>query len=258
MRKFILFALIAIVCQQSAMAWGKLGHEVVVNVAEHHLTDRAKANIAKYMPYALKKDAVWMDVHRKDDGIDYTSSWHVYNVDANHEYDPNPRLKKGDVLLAIRTADYNLRHYENLNDSTVVMNLRMILHFVGDMHCPTHSYFPGPRCFWPCTLNGKPQKSFHSVYDKMPNFLYKKVASEDVAKQIDNLKKGQIKKIQRGTLLDWVKDIADHNAVIYEWNPFNTKELNPDTVELSRDLVNTQMRNAGYRLARLLNEYFDK
>ena len=167
-------------------------------------------------------------------------------------------LKKGDVLLAIRTADYNLRHYENLNDSTVVMNLRMILHFVGDMHCPTHSYFPGPRCFWPCTLNGKPQKSFHSVYDKMPNFLYKKVASEDVAKQIDNLKKGQIKKIQRGTLLDWVKDIADHNAVIYEWNPFNTKELNPDTVEFSRDLVNTQMRNAGYRLARLLNEYFDK
>lgn len=240
------------------MAWGKLGHEVVVNVAEHHLTDRAKANIAKYMPYALKKDAVWMDVHRKDDGIAYTSSWHVYNVDANHEYDPNPRLKKGDVLLAIRTADYNLRHYENLNDSTVVMNLRMILHFVGDMHCPTHSYFPGPRCFWPCTLNGKPQKSFHSVYDKMPNFLYKKVASEDVAKQIDNLKKGQIKKIQRGTLLDWVKDIADHNAVIYEWNPFNTKELNADTVELSRDLVNTQMRNAGYRLARLLNEYFDK
>ena len=152
----------------------------------------------------------------------------------------------------------NLRHYENLNDSTVVMNLRMILHFVGDMHCPTHSYFPGPRCFWPCTLNGKPQKSFHSVYDKMPNFLYKKVASEDVAKQIDNLKKGQIKQIQRGTLLDWVKDIADHNAVIYEWNPLNTKELNPDTVELSRDLVNTQMRNAGYRLARLLNEYFDK
>lgn len=259
MKKFMLIALVATTLfQQTAQAWGRLGHETVIKVAERHLTDRAKANIAKYMAYDLKTDAVWMDQHRRDKEISYTSAWHVYNVDANHRYDPNPRLKKGDVLLAIRTADYNLRHYTELDDSTVVMNLRMILHFVGDMHCPTHSYFPGPRCFWPCTLNGKPQKTFHGVYDKMPNLLYKKTPAEEVAAQIDNLKKGQIKKVQRGTFVDWVKDIADRNAVIYEWNPFNTEELNPDTVELSRELVNTQMRNAGYRLARLLNEYFDK
>ena len=259
MKRFLIltFATVALIAQ-SASAWGKLGHEVVIKVAERHLTDRAKANIAKYMAYDLKTDAVWMDQHRKDKAIAYTTLWHVYNVDASNRYDPNPRLKKGDVVLALRTADYNLHHYKELDDSTVVMNLRMVLHFVGDMHCPTHTIFKNHHRRLNCTLNGKPEKSFHVLYDKMPQLLYPDGNAEEIAAGIDNLKKGAIKKVQCGTFVDWVKDIADRNEVIYEWNPIDVVELNPDTVELSRELVDTQMRNAGYRLARLLNEYFGK
>ncbi len=36
------------------------------------------------------------------------------------------------------------------------------------------------------------------------------------------------------------------------------KILREDTVEISKNLVNLQMRNAGYRLAYLLNKYFGK
>ena len=93
MKKFLLLAATAsVMFAQSAMAWGRLGHEVVIKVAERHLTEKAKANIAKYMPYDLKTDAVWMDHHRKDKEIAYTTAWHVYNVGADHNYDPNPRL----------------------------------------------------------------------------------------------------------------------------------------------------------------------
>lgn len=257
MKKLLLLtAAFCVLCQQQADAWGRLGHQVVIKVAERHLTDKAKRNIARYMPYDLKTDAVWMDQHRRDKGIDYTTAWHVYNVDKNHEYNPNARLKQGDAIRALQIADYNLARYRELNDSTVVMNLRMLLHFVGDMHCPTHSYFPGPRCFWECTLNGKPQKSFHSVYDKMPELIYGDMSAEEVAERIDTCKRRDIKKIQSGSLYDWVRDCADNNAVIYRWNPFNTETLDPNTVELSHELVDIQMRNAGYRLAYLLNEYF--
>lgn len=253
----LLFAAVAIT-QQQAFAWGRFGHEVVIKVAERHLTDRAKAKIARYMPYDLKTDAVWMDHHRKDKEIDYTTAWHVYNVDEEHNYDPNPRLGKGDIMTGMRTADYNLRNYERSTDSAVLMNLRMLLHFVGDMHCPTHSYFPGPRCFWPCTLEGVPQKSFHSVYDRMPELLYGDTPVEEVAARIDTLGANEIDRIQQGTFLDWIRDCGDRNCVIYEWNPFDTEVLDPNTVELSRDLVTVQMRNAGYRLALLLNRYFDE
>ena len=62
--------------------------------------------------------------------------------------------------------------------------------------------------------------------------------------------------MQSGTLYDWLSDAARRNVVIYEWNPGEPSELNPDTTTLSADLVNRQMRDAGYRLAFLLNLYF--
>ena len=162
MKKILFIAAAAMLCIE-AFGWGGVGHRVIVEIAQRNLTEKAKENISKYMNYDLKKEAVWMDTHRKDEPIAYTTAWHVYNVDATDTYDPNPRLYKGDCVHGVKVADYNLRRYTELSDSAVVMNLRMILHFVGDMHCPTHSYVPGPRCFWPCTLKGKKYKFLNNV-----------------------------------------------------------------------------------------------
>ena len=257
--KRIFTALLAIVIIgiESASAWGKLGHEVIIEVAKRHLTENTKRNIAKYMPYDITSESVYMDIHRNDKEIGYTTAWHVYNVDENGEYDMNPRLYKGDAILAMKVVDHNFNKLDRLTDSAVVMNLRCLLHFAGDMHCPTHSYVPGPRCHWPCELNGKKHKSFHGVYDYMPVMLHPNKSCVEIAAEIDNAKKSEIKRIQKGNLDEWVKDIGTRNAIIYKWNPHNTPVLNENTVELSRDLVNLEMRNAGYRLAHLLNRYFD-
>ena len=241
-----------------SFAWATFGHQIVIEVAKRHISERTKRNIAKYISYDITKDAVWMDAHRDDKEIAYTTAWHVYNVDERYEYDMNPRLHKGDAILAMKVSDHNLLRYEQLTDSAVVMNIRMVIHFAGDIHCPTHSYVPGPRCFWPCELNGKKFKAFHSVYDYIPKALHPNKSCVEVAAEIDNAKKGEIKRIQRGDFHDWAHEIGRLNAVIYKWNPHNTMALNPNTVELSRELVDLQMRNAGYRLAYLLNKYFDK
>lgn len=259
-RVIMLVALAAIATD--ALAWGRIGHEVIIKVAERHLTEKTKANIARYMPYDLKTDAVWMDAHRNDVPIAYMSPWHTYRVDENNVYNPNPRLVKGDVVKGIAVADYNLRRYRDLTDSAVLMNLRMILHFVGDLHCPTHAYYPKiSSSAWKCSLAGtKPDVNlFHGMYDdNIPNALYRgRESSEEVAARIDNLKKGAIRKIASGTVVDWAGECAERDLVIYEWNPVGTKVLNPDTAEMSRNFIESQFRNAGYRLARLLNEYFD-
>ncbi len=256
MKRSIIAVIAIIFLSHNAFAWGKLGHETIIEIAKRHLTEKTKANIAKYMPYDITKDAVWMDNHRHDKEIGYTTAWHVYNVDEKYEYDMNPRLRQGDVILAMKVSDFNLKKYRELSDSAVVMNLRCLLHFTGDMHCPTHSYVPGPRCFWPCELNGKPIKTFHSLYDYMPNSLYPNKSCVEIAANLDNAKRGEIKRIQKGDLHEWAHEIGTMNAVIYKWNPHNTKVLNPNTIELSRNLVDIQLRNAGYRLAYLLNNYF--
>ena len=257
MKRIVTLAIIAMLAVE-AFGWGGVGHRVIVEIAQRNLTEKAKKNISKYMDYDLKKEAVWMDVHRNDKPIAYTTAWHVYNVDEQSIYDPNPRLYKGDAILAMKVSDFNLKKYRALSDSAVVMNLRFVLHFTGDIHCPTHSYVPGPRCFWPCELNGKKLKSFHSLYDYITDDLYKGMNAAEAAAKLDNCNKGERKRICKGDLHEWAHEIGEMNAVIYKWNPHNTKVLNPNTVELSRDLVDTQVRNAGYRLAHLLNKYFAK
>ncbi len=257
MKRIFTFLTLMMLCIE-AFGWGGVGHRVIVEIAQRNLTEKAKENISKYMDYDLKKEAVWMDEHRRDEPIAYTTSWHVYNVDEMDKYDPNPRLYKGDCIHALKIADYNLSRYKELTDSAVVFNLRMLLHFVGDMHCPTHSYVPGPRCFWKCKLNGKTQKAFHGVYDKMPGWLHKGKSDEQIAAELDCWKRSQIKKLTKGSFNDWAGEIGARNKVIYEWNPHNTPVLRDDTIELSRDLVNEQMTRAGYRLAYLLNLYFGK
>lgn len=256
-RLFIILAVVAFAGIESVSAWGKLGHEVIIEVAKRHITEKTKKNIAKYISYDITNDAVYMDIHREDKEIGYTTAWHVYNVDEKYEYDMNPRLYKGDAILALKVVEHNLTKLDRLTDSAVVMNIRCLLHFAGDIHCPTHSYVPGPRCFWPCELNGQKFKEFHKVYDIMPMLVHPNKTNVEIAVEIDNASKSEIKRIQKGSLHDWAHDIGSKNAIIYVWNPHHTAVLQENTVELSRDLVNLQMRNAGYRLAYLLNRYFD-
>ena len=86
-----------------------MGHEIVIAVAQRHLTERTKANIAKYIGYDLKKDAVWMDEHRRDEPIAYTTHYHVFACDKSLRYDPNYRLAEGgDVVYALALSEYNL------------------------------------------------------------------------------------------------------------------------------------------------------
>lgn len=156
--KRAIFTLFALILTGTAFGWGTIGHKVVIAIAQRHLTEKTKANIAKYIDYDLKKDAVWMDKHRNDEPIAYTTHYHVFAADKNLRYDPNYRLAEGgDVVYALAISEYNLaeQNYKQLTDSAVVFNLRMIIHFMGDMHCPVHTHIDGVKTIWKCKLNGQ-------------------------------------------------------------------------------------------------------
>lgn len=258
MKKILSFFALILVAF-SSYGWGGVGHRTVIAIAQRHISEKTKAEIARYFDYDIKKDAVWMDSHRKDSDIAYTTAWHVYNVDENHRYDPDKRAAKGDCLKAVRDDIWVLENYKNLPDSVVILYVRELIHFVGDFHCPTHSYLPGPRNFWKCSLESANWKGeFHGLYDKIPQLIYPDNTPDEIAAMLDNCSKSQIKKIQQGTLEDWAKGCGDLNEGIYVINPFLTTVLDPDTLEKSKEIVDTDLRNAGYRLAYLLNLIFDK
>lgn len=259
MKRIIIALAMLLVMSLSAAAWGNLGHSTVIKIAERHLTRKAKENIAKYFDYDIVEDASWMDRHRNDDNIDFTTYWHVYPVMESGHYDPNPRMKNGDCIRALHLCDANLSNYTELTDSAVVMNVRMLIHFVGDMHCPSHAYFPGKRNFWECRLDTLWQGTFHGFYDRSPMFIYADRTPVEIAEMLDsNASVFAVANVSKGTFEDWAYERAQADRVIYEINPPGTYDLDPATVWKSSSLVNESLRLAGYRLAFLLNKYFDK
>ena len=88
--------------------------------------------------------------------------------------------------------------------------------------------------------------------------LYPDQTPNEIAEIIDNCTPAQRRKICKGSLYDWARECGDNNSAIYKINDYDEPVLDLDTIEKSREIVNIQLRNEGYRLAYLLNKYFGK
>lgn len=254
--KKLAILLMALVVAPTAMAWGGFGHQVIVEIAKQNLTKRAAQNIERYMPYDIVEDASWMDAHRHDKEIAYTTHWHGFRYDKNHKYD-EAASPKGNAIIALRLAEKTLSNYREQTDSAVLMSLRFVLHFVGDMHCQTHAN-PGPTARVAVTLRGKKYKNLHTVYDAMPRLLYPyPTTAIAAAQELDNCSKKRIAKITSGSYEDWANEIASKAYIIHEWCPAGMTKLPSDLILWSEEMTKELLRDAGYRTAMLLNRFFD-
>lgn len=272
--KRIILLLVILALSPSARAWDDVGHNVIVAIAQNHLTEKAKANIRKYIPYDLVKDARYMDKHRKDPDLLYAYHFHEQCINLETlEYDPNAQVEKGDLMRALFLCDYNLSHREQVSDSIVVLHIRMLIHFVGDLHCPVHigipsSWFPKP----PYRLDvgkwyyeGKAYTSLHKFIDLSPALLYPGMGEYEIAQKLDKVSRRQALQWTKGDFVDWTNDAAKTGFRIYEkqkpvWEVPDTPETKylPDgyLVDIS-DTINEELLKGGYRLAFLLNKYFN-
>ena len=145
MKKTLLLAFAALCFVQSALAWGKSGHDAVAYIAETHLTKRAKAVIERYLGHSIVYDASWMDDYRAEPGYEMTNWWHVDYGKGEPTKDAAGNPLEPNVLRELNRAIERLRDYRNLDDTTVVVNLRYVIHLVGDMHCPSHVNYQQSR-----------------------------------------------------------------------------------------------------------------
>ena len=120
--------------------WGREGHETIAKIAERNLTKRSKKRIEKYLGgHSIVYYAKWMDEYRKTPEYAFTDGWHTAPVDARLHYSDellNP--KRGNAIYGLESAIRILENYREQSDSTVAVNLKYVIHLVGDMHCPAH------------------------------------------------------------------------------------------------------------------------
>ena len=261
---------------QSAFGWSGDGHKIVVAVAERHLTRKAKENISRYIPYSkLINESTYMDKHRKDSNLMYAYNFHEQCINLETmEYDPNAHVDCGDISRALWLADYNLSHLTAVSDSIVQLNLRMLLHFVGELHCPVHLGIPSiwqPRPpyrldFGKWYWKGKNVKSFHAFIDNTPKYLFPKMTPEEVAEKIDRVSRREARQYVKGDFTDWTNDSVKGGFRIYEYFPPlweipdtpEAKNIPDDYLDKIGDVIITELVKGGYQLAWLLNSYFDR
>jgi len=256
MKKFLLLVCAATVLSASdAFGWGKMGHDAIAYIAECHLTPKAKRTIEKYLGHSIVYYATWMDEWRSEPGYEHTSVWHTAAVNDDLEYVPSP---KGDVIYALEDAVAKLRDYKQQDDSTVVMSLRCIIHFVGDMHCPGHVKYPGQKSF-NVFFNGE-KCSYHSVWDEGILARAHRWGYLEFAHQLDRCTRKEIEAVTAGTLRDWFRENARNSRGIYalaapqqKFDKVQTKSF----VNRTHEMAERQIQRAGYRLAHVLNELFN-
>lgn len=249
-----LFLLVAalVVCSNTAFGWGRSGHDAIAYIAECNLTPKAKKNIEKYLGHSIVYDASWMDCYRHTPAYKHTTVWHTQNVDEQGRYTPR---KGGDAVECIEDAIAKLQDYRSQSDSTVVMALRCLIHFVGDMHCPSHVKYPGAKNYK--FYNGDTPYEFHSFWDSGALDMNHRWGYIEYGHQLDRLSKKQKRAISAGTPRDWVAESARDCRVVYEWTTpeqrFSKNQFR-DMLNVAHPFAEAQLQKAGYRLASLLNE----
>lgn len=258
MKKFLVVFFLVSVFSSPVFGFGHECHDIITVLAERHLNPSAKKTIGKYLGgHSIMYYSTWMDDWRHTPEYKFTNTWHAYAVDEDLKYFPR---KQGDAVQAINKAVEVLKDYKNQTDSTVLVNLKYIIHCVADMHCPSHIAFKGRKYnywvkFHAGTYTSPVDIKIHSVWDYMAFLSCRKWSAAEYVDELDLLSKKEIKKIVAGTPEDWANDNVNRCKVQFELSkPGDT--LNQDFVNAAMPLIEIQMQYAGYRLAEVLNRLF--
>jgi len=240
-----------------ASAWGVTGHRVVAEIAENHLTNRAKRKLKKLIgKQKLAYWANWPDNVRNSPEWKNTSTWHYVNILPQETKEQFIEQLKNNNKPNIYTAIQNVKGVivdKNTPDADREIYLRFLVHFLGDMMQPMHTGREED-------LGGnlikiqffKKDTNLHSLWDSglIDNTKY---GYTEFARVLDVKSKEEIQKIQSGSLEDWLYE--SHQAANQLYASVKPGEnYSYDYQEQYKDLLERQLLHAGLRLAKILNE----
>ncbi|MDA3934374.1 MAG: S1/P1 nuclease [Gammaproteobacteria bacterium] len=140
MRLFMLL-LVGLLYSQQLLAWGKTGHRVIGEIAEHYLSPSARLTVAELLiDEGLAEASTWADFMRsnQDEFWQKTATpWHYVTVPRGTSYADTGAPPQGDAITALQRFNATLTDAEaELEDRQLA--LRFIVHIVGDLHQPLH------------------------------------------------------------------------------------------------------------------------
>ena len=250
----------------STYAWGPMGHDVVAAIAEQNLTKKAKKAIDEILDgRSIRSYASWMDSIQNspywENGYNKTKTWHYANVDEGKTYQTMQKNENGDLITALNFLTKELTENDaHITDSMRVDYVKMIVHLVGDLHCPMHagrlSDLGGNQV--PVKWFGE-KTNLHSIWDSKIVESARKWGYQEWVEQLDRTEKKFKKQVAQGTYEQWFNETVKNAASIYNYvERLGEKEpnLSYQFVYDFSPLLEDRLLVGGYRLAYVLNTIF--
>lgn len=244
----------------NANAWGMLGHRIVGQVAENHLSKKALKGVRSVLgDESLAMSSNWGDFIKSDTAYNYLYNWHFVNLPGeldkqgvfdylDHEHSPNVYNKIPEMITILKdkqsTADQKR------------LAMRMLVHLVGDLNQPMHTArkedLGGNKVY--VTWFGE-KSNLHKVWDEAL-IGYQQLSYTEYANAIDHPSVSQLTTWKASSLRDFVYGSYEACNKIYAYSKPDDKlsyKYNYDFVEL----LNVQLLKGGICLANILNEVYN-
>lgn len=258
MYKFIILIAIIFANPFHAIAddWGKTGHRVVGEIAEKHLSKKARKSINDLLDgHGLAFVGNFGDDIKSDRKYDSFKPLHYVNFPFGSRYESFPKSEKGDIITAINHCVEVLKD-EKSSKNEKVFYLKMLVHFIGDLHQPLHIGIEEDkggndfqvRWFGEGT-------NLHTVWDSKMLDSYD-MSYTEVATNSNVLSKAEIEAVKEGTVLDWMYESRVLCEDIYQNSKVGEK-LGYNYMYQYMDILRNQLQKGGIRLASILNEVFE-
>ncbi|MEJ2004379.1 MAG: S1/P1 nuclease, partial [Cyclobacteriaceae bacterium] len=98
MKKILIFFLCFSI-SLSGFSWGQIGHRTIGKIANQHLKNRTKRQLAQIMGHeSLAIASTWMDEVRSDSNYDYMTDWHWVTIPEGKTYAETDKNPNGDII----------------------------------------------------------------------------------------------------------------------------------------------------------------
>ena len=258
--KKLLIVVVLLLVSNSGIAsggdWGKTGHRATAEIAEKHLTEKTKEAINELLDgRGLAFVANYADDIKSDPAYRKYGPWHYVNIaPESDKYNLEEASKSGDLVQAIRKCVAALKD-EETSEEQQEFYLKMLVHFVGDLHQPFHTGHgedKGGNDIQVRWFNDG--SNIHRVWDsEMINFY--QMSYTELAINTKKLSRPEIKAIQKGKLLDWVYESRAMAEDLYA-GVENGDKLGYTYMYEQMPTVLDQLQKGGLRLAKILNDIY--
>jgi hypothetical protein len=241
-------------------SWGVIGHRTVGEIAQQHLSKKAKKELRKLIgKETLAWWSNWPDFIKSDSTWNHASPWHYVDLPGHLSkekfIEDLKKLPGKNLYTQIQAMLTDLTN-KSLPAEQRRIALYFLIHLVGDLHQPLHvgreEDAGGNKVvvYW-----FDKKTNLHSLWDNML-IEFQQYSYTEYARLLDIREPEQVKAWQSASLDDWFYESHVLADSIYDATP-NESKLGYKYNFQFQKMLNEQLLKGGVRLAALLNQAFE-